>query len=130
MMKRNRQRGVALFTAIFLVAVIALVAITVALTTTTQQIGAARALEAERAYYAAMARIEMTIPDILDQQDCTGTGQQQIAGFDTELSCSRSEATEAGQTYGIYLITARASRGDLQSGTLVRRSIRTQFTDL
>lgn len=125
----RRQRGAALFVAVFLITVIVLVAAVVALTSVTQQTGAARAAAAEQAWYAALSRLEAEIPGILSAGDCPGGGDQAVFGFTTTLDCQVAEVTEAEQDYRVYTLATTASQGNLQAGTLVRRTARAQITD-
>ena len=133
----GKQRGVALFTAIFLIVVLAAIGVSVALITTTQQVSSAQAVDATRAYYAARARLERAIAESLGPsggppgtQGCPSTtGPVDIAGFTTTLDCPPPvTVSEGGATYNVVLMTATASRGDRTAGTRVRRQIRVQIT--
>lgn len=125
-----RQRGAALFAAIFLIAVVTVLAAAVALTSVTQQTGAARAFEAEQAWYAAFGRIEIEAPGMLAGDACPGGGAQNIAGFTTTFNCTRTgNIAEGGETYSVFSVAATAQRGDAGSGSLVRRTARAQFTN-
>lgn len=116
--------------AIFLIAVVALLAAAVALTSVTQQTGAVRSLQAEQAWYAALARIETEVPGILASGACPSGGAQVIAGFTTTLACSQASGLrEGGIEYSVYTLEATASLGTASTASLVRRSARAQFTD-
>ncbi|MDT8439257.1 MAG: hypothetical protein RQ729_09650 [Wenzhouxiangellaceae bacterium] len=119
-----RQRGSALFVGLFLVAVVAVLAASVTLTSVTQQTGAVRALQFEQAWYAALGRIEAEAPGILATGTCAG-GAQTLAGFNTTLSCSLSVVIEEGdQRWRQITLIAVAQRGDPSSASQVRRSAR------
>lgn len=124
------QRGSALFVGIFLVAVVSVLAAAVALTSITQQTGAARAFEAEQAWYAALGRIESETPGMLASGACPG-GVVNIAGFDTSFTtCNLTPGIqEGGQTYTVFSVAVTAQRGNAAAGTLVRRTARAQFTN-
>ncbi|MEX2500539.1 MAG: hypothetical protein WD397_16860 [Wenzhouxiangellaceae bacterium] len=126
----SSQHGSALFVAIFLIAVVSVLAAAVALTSVTQQTGAARAFEAEQAWYAALGRIESETPDMLASGACPG-GVVTIAGFDTSFtSCDLTPGIqEGGQTYTVFSVAVTAQRGNAAAGTLVRRTARAQFTN-
>lgn len=125
------QRGSALFVAVFLIAVVAVLAAAVALTSVTQQLGAARALQAEQAWYAAFGRIELEAPGMLAGDACPGGGAQDIAGFTTTFECTRTgNIQEGGETYSVFSVSATAQLGNAASGSLVRRTARAQFTNL
>jgi len=124
------QRGSALFVAVFLIAVVAVLAAAVALTSVTQQTGAARALQAEQAWYAALGRIELEAPGMLAGDACPGGGAQDIAGFTTTFECTRTGGIEeGGETYSVFSVAATAQRGNAAAGSLVRRTARAQFTN-
>mgnify|MGYP005853067453 CR=1 FL=1 len=125
----SSQRGSALFVAVFLIAVVAVLAAAVALTSVTQQLGSARALQAEQAWYAAVGRIELEAPGMLTAGSCPGSGTQTIAGFTTTFECSADEIDEGGMTYSVFSVSATAQRGNAASGSLVRRTARAQFTN-
>ncbi len=126
----STQRGSALFVGVFLIAVVAVLAVAVALTTVTQQTGAARAFEAEQAWYAAVGRIEAEAPGIIAVGACPGGGGQEIAGFTTTLNCAQSGIVqEGGQSYTVFSLVATAERGSAAAGNLVRRTARVQLTN-
>lgn len=136
-MSGRYQHGVALFTAVFLVVVIAAVAAMVAVVSTTQQASSGRALDAGRALYAAHARlereIEATATSAPGSGACPATGagsQAAIAGFTTELErCEAVTVDEGGSDYEVFTLRVAAFRGDRGSGTLVRRELRAVVTN-
>jgi hypothetical protein len=124
-----RQRGGALFIAVFLVAVVSVLAAAVSLTSVTQSLASARGLQAEQAWYAALARIESEVPGILSTASCPAGGPVAIAGFTTTLSCSAvTGIEEGGRTYSVFTLEATASTGNAGGASLVRRTARAQFT--
>lgn len=129
-MKRSRNTGVALFTAIFLIVVLAAIGVTVALLTTTQQVSSAQGLDATRAYYAARARLEQEIDFSVGGGGCSGNGDQTTLGFTTSFDCNAVGVQEGGTSYNVLTMTVTAFRGDRDAGTRVRRVIRAQVTDL
>lgn len=125
----RRQRGGVLFVAVFLVAVVAVLAAAVSLTSVTQSLGSARGLQAEQAWYAALARIESEVPGILSSESCPGGAVVSIAGFTTTLSCSQAAGIEeGGREYSVFTLVATASAGTAANDSLVRRTARAQFT--
>jgi len=124
----RRQHGVALFTAIFLIAVVAVVGTAVALISTTQQVSSARELDATRAYYIARARLDREIANVTTGGSCDMTTKS-IKGFTTAVEkCSGQSISERGSTYHVYTIRVAAYRGDRTAGTLVRRELRAVVT--
>lgn len=129
-MNRSRNTGVALFTVIFLIVVLASLGITVTLITTTQQVSSAQALEATRAYYAARARLEQEIDIAVGGGGCSGNGDQTTQGFTTTFTCSSVAVQEGGASYNVVTMTVTAHRGSRDAGTRVRRVVRAQVADL
>jgi len=128
--RRARQQGVALFTVIFLLVVIALIAGMVAMVTTTQQLSSARSLDAERAYYAALGQLDLALDEAVDDGTCPADDSRALAGFRTRVQCAAASVSEGGETYNVYSIEVSAFRGSRDAGTLVRRTVRAQITDL
>lgn len=130
MMGMQRQRGVALFTVVFLIVVVGLLAVTVGIISGQQQLTSAQTLEQTRALYAARARLEREIAECLDNGSTSGDGVTDFAGFDTELvgsgDCGTTNVDEGGSSYDIYQLEVRASRGNQQAGTLVQRTVKAQ----
>ena len=127
----RRQKGVALFTAVFLIAAVGVLGATVALIAGQQQLATAQTLDQTRAYYAARARLEEEIANLLPAGACPAlpSTDPDTFGFTTQIdSCTSTMVSEGGSSYDIYTLAVTASRGDLASGTLVRRTIRVQVT--
>ncbi len=129
MMRASRQRGVALFTAIFLIAVIAIVAVAVAQVLTTQHLSSARALQTEQAYYAAQGRLDLAVAEVLDDGiDCTDLPRTEdhlgIEEVTTDCTCDTVDDGDGDEA--IYTLTAGAETGSRSSGSLVRRTVRAQ----
>lgn len=129
---RAHQTGAALFTAVFLIVVIAAVAAMVAHVAGTQQVTSGRSLDASRAYYAARARLDEAIEDALDSGACPTTGggsEEDFHGLTTRVeACDPDPVDEGGTSYTVFTLSASAFRGDRTSGTLVRRVVRAQVT--
>lgn len=127
----DRQNGSILFIGLFLIAVVAVLASAVSLTSITQHLGSARALQAEQAWYSALGRIEIEAPAMLASGTCPSGGVVTIAGFATTLTCGRADnIREGGDEYAVFTLVATASSGDATDGSLVRRTARAQFTNL
>jgi len=130
MISMRQQRGAALFVGIFLITVVVLFAAVVALTSSTQHISQARAGLAEQAWYAAVARVETAVQEIVASDACPSGGSSSVFGFDTILTCSSQPVSEGGADYGVYSIVVSARQGSLSNAVLVRRTVRLQVTDL
>lgn len=126
----KRQRGVALFTVVFLIVVVGLLAITVGLISGQQQLTSAQTLDQTRALYAARAQLEEEIAAALNGGSCPAEDIDGFSGFETELlSCQRVSVQEGGNAYEVYSLEVRARRGNQRSGTLVQRRVRAQVVD-
>ena len=136
-MRGRHETGFALFTAIFLIVVLAVVATAVAVISTTQQVTSGRSLDATRAYYAARARLDREIANAVGTTpgagDCASTNagiQQTIRGFTTDLEdCSAVSVSEGGTDYEVFTLTTAAFRGNRNAGTLVRRELQAVVTN-
>jgi Tfp pilus assembly protein PilX len=134
---RSHQTGVALFTAVFLVTAVGVLAISVGVIASQQQIATAQSLDQTQAYYAARARLDREIaalvsspgPDTCPAQP--GTNNNDVAGFTTEVDdCEfTDDIDEGGDTYDVYTLKVRAFRGSAGEGTRVQRSIDVQVKD-
>ena len=128
----RKQRGVALFTVVFLIVVVGGLAVSVGLISGQQQLTTVQTLEQTRAYYAARARLDREIADLLDGGSCPGGSAKNtsdVGGFTTVLDdCDTTTVNEGGTDYEIHELAVRAFRGNLGSGSLVQRSIRVQVT--
>lgn len=131
----RRQRGVALFTVVFLIVAVGGLAVSLALISGQQQIATVQALDQTQAYYAARARLDREIAALLppgtDNDTCPAQpGTDNVAGFTTVIDrCVTTTVDEGGATYDIYELEVRAFRGSAAAGTLVQRSIGVQVTD-
>lgn len=130
---KTLQRGVALFTAVFLIAAVAVLAASVSLIAGQQQLTSAQSLDQTRAYYAARARLDQEIAALLGGSSCAALGppaSEDTFGFATAISaCSGATVDEGGMSYQVFDLGVSASRGSLEAGTLVRRTVRVQITD-
>ncbi|WP_070989593.1 hypothetical protein [Halofilum ochraceum] len=129
-MKRpSNQRGVALFTVVFLIVVVGGLAVSLGLISGQQQLTTVQTLEQTRAYYAARARLDTLIATVLDpSNNCPVSAPPPFEGFTIEQSCDSYSVNEGGAPYEIYELEVSASSGKAGSGTLVHRSIRVQVT--
>lgn len=125
---RHRQTGVGLFTAIFLIVVLAALGTSVALISTSQQISSARSLNMTRAYYAARAGVEEAVADA--RNATCASGGTALDGINVTWTCTSTSINERGDTYTIYTIQVTGVSGSKSSGTLVRRRLEVQVTDI
>lgn len=127
-----RQRGVALFTAVFLLVAVGTLAVVVGLISGQQHLSSVQTLEQTRAYFAARGRLDREIADLLDGGTCPSLpdrNNDDLAGFTTELdACESTTVNEGGTDYQIHEIDVRAHRGQARAGSLVQRSVRVQVT--
>ena len=122
----GRQRGAALFVAVFLITVVVLVAGIVTLTSVTQHTGQARAGQADQAWYAALACVEEAAQEVVNNRPCNCNPP--VTGFNVVLTCPDPvSVTEGGDEYDIFTILATATRGDANAALFVRRSATAQI---
>jgi len=126
----RQQRGAALFVGIFLITVVVVFAAVVALTSSTQHLSQARAQMADQAWYEAIGRIEEAVQYVVRNDNCPSGGTTTLFNFSTTLSCTKTSVSEGSDTYGVYNLEVTASQGSLSGAILVRRTVRSQVTDL
>lgn len=129
MINLRRQRGAALFVGIFLITVVVVFAAVVALTSSTQQLGQARASLAEKAWYTAIGRLDAEVQNIVGGGGCSNTTEN-IYGFTVDIGCMPDDpqsVSEGGELYEIYTVTVSARQGNIGSAAFVRRSVTSQI---
>jgi MSHA biogenesis protein MshP len=130
----QRQGGFTLISAVFLITAILLVATVSGMLLSTRSVDTARNLEAVRAHYAARAGVEFAIAAALGADSCAPVAAASplaIEGFSVALGCAAGVADEGGTgPYNVFTLSATASRGATEAGTLVRRSVQASVANL
>lgn len=123
----RRQRGVSLIMAVFLIVVLAGLAVYLMQVSTLQQGASLGDLNGANAYQAARAGVEWSaLKTRKDPAYCpAGAGATdtlapggELAGFSVTVQCARSEHDEAGTPVRVYRVTSTAARGT--TGTIGR----------
>ena len=128
-MTASRQQGFSLIAAIFVVALALLVVLAAVLTLSARSRSTVQALDGGRALAAADSGLEIAIARAL-AGGCTAVPATPltIEGFEVTLGCTPFSADEPPNTYTIYRLTARATRGRFSDSTLVSRTVRATVT--
>lgn len=131
-MMRRTQRGVSLIMAVFLIVVLAGLAVYLMQVSTLQQGASLADLDGARAYQAARAGVEWAAlrtrndagycPAGAGASDSLALGGE-LAGFGVTVQCARSEHDEAGTTLRLYRVTATAASGTVGTIGHVERQI-------
>ncbi len=132
MQHASLQRGFAAIAAIFLVVVLAALGGFMLTFSNSQQLTSAQDVQGVRAYWAARAGLEWAFVNIIATPAvCPNTARTQMAGtvpatvngFTLTVFCTRSNYTEAGNNFIIYLVESRASIGTVGSIGFIERSV-------
>lgn len=129
---RSRQEGFSLVSAIFLLVVIAALGTFAVTLSTTQQQSAALDVMGARAYQAARAGIEWGAYQVLRSGGGCGVAAQTLpvgtlpgtlSGFDVDVVCTSSTASEAAATVTMYQLTSTAQQGTVATPNYVQRQM-------
>ena len=112
-MSRNRQRGIGLATAVFLLLVIGALIVFLVNLSSLQHSAAALDVQGSRAYQAARAGIEWGVYRALRNNSCAGTASftlsADLSDFTVTVACSDTPYTEVdASTKHVYSIVATA----------------------
>lgn len=122
------QGGAALFSAVFLITAIAVIALAISATVGERHILTAQNLQASRAYYAARSGLEVGIARAL-AGNCTATNFT-LDGFAVSIACTEQPGhEEATSVYSTFVITSRAAVGTLENSSFVSRRLTALVTD-
>ena len=134
------ESGFVLPTAIFLLVVLASLGAYMVSLSRTSQISSALDVQGARAYQAARAGIEWAAWQVVDPQalqaiptpcpasPTTLTLDATLAGFEVEVLCSRTLASDGPDTIAIYQITSTATAGLAGEMDFVERQIQASFS--
>lgn len=135
-----RQRGVSLVTAIFLLVVMAMLAVAVVSVTGTHQAASALDVQGARAYQAARAGVEWGLYQQLRpaaQSNCFATttfalpASSSLAGFTVTVQCTKSSGPGSLTRFQIQAIACNqpgpACPNANASGDYVQRSMQVEF---
>lgn len=126
-----RQRGFALVSAIFILVILAGLGAAMVTFSGAQQSAIAMDIQSARAYLAARAGIEWgayqaaRVPGF----SCAGTpfslsfSGTDLAAFSTQVSCTATTHSEAGNTITLFQFTANATHGTVNTPDYVAREV-------
>lgn len=130
---KNRQRGISLVPALFLLIVLAALGIVAVRLNAVQTQTVVLAMQSARAYSAARAGIEWSAYQALINNSCANGSlaltEAGLNGFTVETQCVFSTHTEGPQSTRIYTIDAFAYSGVYGTPDYVSRRIRSTITD-
>ena len=133
-MKRRRdQRGFVLSAPIFVMVVVAALAVYAATQSGASHLTAAFSLRGSQAHFAARSAIEWAIGDIVNNAAAgLGCGGAPVtfslpagagAGYATAITCTSQAVTEGAASYTVYSLTAVATRGNAGTPGYVSRTL-------
>jgi len=129
----NRQGGISLVPALFLLIVLAALGIAAVRLTAVQQQTVVLAMQSARAFSAARSAAEWTAYQALNNASCTNATlaftENGLAGFTAQTTCTSTSHTEGPTTVTVYVIEVFASAGTYGTPDYVSRRIRSTVTD-
>ncbi|MFV2033137.1 MAG: pilus assembly protein MshP [Gammaproteobacteria bacterium] len=127
MVRDKKDTGFTLLTALFLIAVVAVLGIYMVNARVVQQITLVYSLQGARAMQAARAGMEWSIYDSIVGGNCSNTSFNPtgaaLSAFSVNLSCSSSVHTEGTTAVTTYRLTSSASTGAYGTLDYVYRSL-------
>lgn len=132
-MNRQRQSGISLVPALFLLIVLAALGVVAVRLSAVQSQTVVLAMQSARAFSAARAGIDWSAYQALVNGSC-GTATLTLAeaglnGFSVDTTCSVTTHSEGPQTVSVYTIAAFARSGVYGTPDYVSRRIRSTITD-
>lgn len=125
----KKPQGFILVSVIFLITVIALMAVVMATTSGVQNFTTVYSLQQARAFTAAKSGLEYAVQRAVNASGCTN-GALVLPGinFTVTLSCASVPVNEAGITTTVYTISSTASTGTFGNLDYVTRTVRASVT--
>lgn len=126
---RRSEQGVALIAALFLLVVLAALAVYMVTISGVQQQTPTLAADASRAWYAARSGIEYMAYQATDPSG-TGCADESINldGFTVNITCTSTTHEERGTQFQVFVLEATASRGTYGGLNFVSRTARATVT--
>ena len=129
----ERQRGVSLVTAIFLLVVLAGLGVYAVRIGVMQQQTVSAALRAAQAFHAAKSGIDWAAHRAVNGGWCAAATlnltEAGTAGFDVDVQCTQSVHTEGPNTINVYIIDVLAEAGVYGGPDYVSRRLHVKITD-
>lgn len=130
MRSERTQKGFSLLTAIFLITVLASLAVFMLATSGVSQMTPVLGLRGTQAYHAARSGLEWGIANAINTAPaCPGSGTSTFAnlgGFvvDVDWDCTQHQDGQPSQNVSVYVVTATASAGTAGQSNFVQRTVR------
>jgi MSHA biogenesis protein MshP len=127
-MTRKTQRGFILITVLFLIVVLAVMAVVMSTTSSVQNLTTVYSLQQARAFFAARSGLDYGIERAVNGGACTNSGLT-LPGVDftVTISCVPvPNINEAGNITTVYTITSTATTGTFGNVGYVTRTVRAQ----
>ena len=126
----NKQKGITLIGAIFVLVIVSLLGIYLVKLTGAQRQTVLMNLQSVRAYQAANAGIEWGLTRLLTTNSCVNstTLNSKINGFTVTVNCELLQAggyNEAGETINVHRITSSSVFGSYTDTNFTTRQIQT-----
>lgn len=132
-MNRQRQSGISLIPALFLLIVLAALGIVAVRLSAVQSQTVVLAMQSARAFSAARAGIDWSAYQALVNGSCASATltltEAGLNGFLVDTNCSVTTHSEGPQTVSVYTIEAFAHSGAYGTPDYVSRRIRSTITD-
>jgi MSHA biogenesis protein MshP len=130
---RAVQRGLSLVTAIFLLVVLAGLAVYAVRINTVQRQGVTEGLRAAQAFHAARSAVEWAAYRAVNGGACAAATlnltEAGTAGFAVSVACSVSTHTEGTSTVHVYVFDVHAEAGAYGGPDYVSRRLQAKITD-
>jgi MSHA biogenesis protein MshP len=129
----RRQAGVSLISAIFLIVVLAGLAVFAVRLSLLQQQTVSAALRSAQAFHAARSGVAWAAHRAVSTGWCDAAtlslSEAGTAGFDLTVSCSESNHVEQGQSISVFIIDVLAEAGVYGGPDYVSRRVQAKITD-
>ena len=131
---RDRQRGVGLVAALFLVVVFGALGAFIVTIGATQQAAPVLAIQGARAYHAARSGIDWGIYQAIPGASCAALTTFPISGpglngFTVAVQCNSTPHVEGGTAFQVFTITSTATFGAFSGSDFYSRTIEATVTD-
>lgn len=126
----RQQHGISLIVAIVVVVFLSLIATFLVRSVGSQQALNTQSLIGQRAFYAARAGLEWGAARALPPNNtCAAGNNLAIEGIDVVVDCFSIDVTEAGVTYQVFRIDARAQSGALGNPEYAQRRLSARLSN-
>ncbi len=125
----RRQRGAALFYALFLLLALAVLAGYMVTSSGVQHQTFVLAADGSRAYYAARSGVDAVAFIAVRDGACPSTQSYELDGFQVTVECNASGHEEAGDSFNVYRLSALAEKGDDADADYISRRVSATMSD-